>query len=66
VYIGLELEDTRYLKVQLMNASGREGYITVIDGNDSSVQKAFGMLLLQMSQQEIEQQLQQSSQSPAQ
>jgi hypothetical protein len=66
VYIGLELEDNRYLKVELMNTAGREGYITVIDANDSSVQKAFGMLLLQMSQQEIEQQIQQGSQNPAQ
>jgi hypothetical protein len=55
VYIALELEDNRYLKVQLMNAAGSEGYITVIDANDSSVQKAFGLLLLQMSQQQIEQ-----------
>jgi len=66
VYIALELEDNRYLKVQLMNAAGSEGYITVIDANDSSVQKAFGMLLIQMSQQEIEQQIQQNGQEPVQ
>lgn len=66
VYIALELEDNRYLKVQLMNAAGSEGYITVIDANDSSVQKAFGMLLIQMSQQEIEQQIQQNGQEPGQ
>jgi hypothetical protein len=66
VYIALELENDRYLKVQLMNTAGSEGYITVIDANDSSVQKAFGMLLIQMSQQEIEQQIQQNSQSSSQ
>jgi hypothetical protein len=66
VYIALELEDSRYLKVQLMNAAGSEGYITVIDANDSSVQKAFGMLLIQMSQQQIESQIQESGSAGAQ
>jgi len=49
VYIGLQLEDNRYMKVQLINSSGSEGYITVIDFSDSSVQKAFGLLLFQAS-----------------
>jgi len=55
VYMGLELEDNRYMKVQLMNLAGNEGYITVIDSADSSVQKAFGLLLFQASQEQIQQ-----------
>jgi len=49
VYIALELEDARYMKVQLMNSQNSEGYIAVIDSRDSSVQKAFGLLLLKMT-----------------
>jgi len=49
VYEGLNLEDNRYMKVDLTNAGGNEGYMTVIDFNDMSVQKAFGLLLFQGS-----------------
>lgn len=49
VYIGLDLEDSRYMKVWLINQFGNEGYIAVIDFKDSSVQKAYGLLLFQAS-----------------
>jgi len=46
VYQGLELEDNRYLKVDLMNASGDRGLTAVIDYKDKSVPKAFGIILI--------------------
>lgn len=49
VYSGLELEDNRYMKVQLINTEGNNGFITVIDSKDNSVPKAFGILLFKAS-----------------
>jgi hypothetical protein len=49
VYIGLVLENSRYMKINLINQIGSEGFIAVIDFSDSTVQKAFGLLLFQAS-----------------
>jgi len=47
VYLGLDLEDNRYMKVDLMDQLGSNGFIGVIDFKNNSVTKAFGILLLQ-------------------
>jgi|GEM_PF-5832137 len=47
VYQDLELEDGRYMRVDLMNQEGNYGMITVLDLNTGSVLKAFAMLLMQ-------------------
>lgn len=47
VYYGLESQDGRYMKVQLMDQVGSHGFIGVIDFNDNKVLKAFGILLFQ-------------------
>jgi len=49
VYQGLELEENRYIKIQLMNQSGNSGFVAVIDFNDNSVPKAFGLVLFEAS-----------------
>jgi len=49
LYYGLELEDNRYMKVQLMDSAGSNGFFGIIDAKDSSVTKAFGILLFQTS-----------------
>ena len=49
VYSGLDLEDNRYMKVDLMNQAGSSGFVAVIDFKDKSVSKAFGILLFQAS-----------------
>jgi len=46
VYQGLELENNRYLKVELTNAAGDRGMITVIDFENKEVAKAYGLVLL--------------------
>jgi hypothetical protein len=49
LYYGLDLENNRYMKVELMNVAGSNGFITAIDFKNNSVPKAFGILLLQAS-----------------
>ncbi len=49
LYYGLALEDNRYMKVQLMDKTGSNGFFGVIDFKDKSVAKAFGILLFQAS-----------------
>jgi len=46
VYQGLELENNRYIKVDLMNLAGNSGMVTVIDFNSKEVSKAYGIILL--------------------
>jgi len=46
VYQGLDLEDNRYLRADLMNAAGSWGLITVLDFKTKSVIKAFGLMLI--------------------
>jgi hypothetical protein len=45
VYQSLELEDKRYIKVDLINSAGDRGMITVIDFKNKSVLKAYGIML---------------------
>jgi len=47
VYEGLELEDNRYLKVDLINQSRNRGLIAVLDLKNKEVSKAYGLILLQ-------------------
>lgn len=49
IYQDLELEDNRYLKVQLMDLSGSNGFFGVIDFKNNSVVKSFGILLFKTS-----------------
>ena len=46
VYGGLDLEDNRYLKVDLMNAVGDRGLVSVLDFKENKVIKAYGLILL--------------------
>jgi len=46
VYQGLELQDNRYMKVDLMNLAGDNGMVTIIDFNNKEVLKAYGIVLL--------------------
>ena len=45
VYQELDLEDNRYIKVDLINPAGDRGMITVIDFKNKSVLKAYGIML---------------------
>lgn len=54
LYYGLELENDRYMKVQLMDRLGSNGFFGVIDSKDNSVTKAFGILLFQASAEAIQ------------
>ena len=49
VYQGLELQDNRYMRVDLINQSGEKGLITVIDFKENDVPKAYRLLLLKAS-----------------
>jgi hypothetical protein len=49
VYQGLELEDNRYMKVDLMNLNGDRGMITVIDFKTKQVPKAYGVMLFKLN-----------------
>lgn len=46
VYQGLELENSRYLKVDLINGAGDRGLISVIDFKEKKVLKSYGLILL--------------------
>lgn len=48
VYQDLELEDERYLKIDLMNKAGDRGFVAVLDYKTKEVKKAYGIILLQM------------------
>jgi len=45
VYQELELEDNRYVKIDLMNLSSDRGLIAVIDFKTKAVLKAYGIML---------------------
>lgn len=47
VYQGLEMEDNRYMRVDLVNTAGDKGLITVLDFNTGQAIKAYGKILLQ-------------------
>ena len=47
VYQDLELQDDRYMRVDLMNKEGNYGMITVLDLDTASVLKAYALLLMQ-------------------
>lgn len=47
VYYDLELEDNRYMRVDLMNQAGKDGLIIVLDFRKEEVIKAYGVLLIQ-------------------
>ncbi|MGA2417847.1 MAG: hypothetical protein ABSF55_01225, partial [Candidatus Staskawiczbacteria bacterium] len=49
VYQGLELQDSRYMRVDLMNQAGDKGLITVIDFKNQTVPKAYGIVLLNIN-----------------
>lgn len=49
VYQGLEMEDNRYLRVDLINSVGSQGLIAVLDFKNKEVPKAFGLILLKSS-----------------
>jgi len=53
IYEGLELENERYIKVQLMDLAGQNGFFGVIDFENNSVVKAFGILLFKASAESI-------------
>ena len=46
VYQGLEMEDNRYLKVDLINPAGDRWMITVLDMKTGEVLKAYGTILV--------------------
>ncbi len=45
VYQGLDLENNRYVKVNLMNLAGDRGLVAVIDFKTKQVPKAYGIML---------------------
>lgn len=49
IYIGLELQNNRYIMVNLINNAGNSGFIAVIDFEKNEVLKAYGMLLFNSS-----------------
>jgi hypothetical protein len=46
VYQELDLQDNRYMRVDLTNVAGNKGLITVIDFKTKGVSKVYGILLL--------------------
>ena len=46
VYQGLDLQDNRYLKVDLMNSTGDRGLIAVVDFQKRIALKAYELILL--------------------
>ena len=46
VYQGLELEDGRYIKINLVNSSGSMGLVAVIDFKNKITVKAYGLMIL--------------------
>lgn len=49
VYQGLGLENNRYLKVDLINGSGSNGLVAVLDFKTGQTLKAYGIIFLQAS-----------------
>ena len=49
VYQGLELQDNRYILVNLINLTGDKGLIAVVDFKEKNTPKAYGLLLLKAS-----------------
>ena len=47
VYQGLELQNNRYLRVDLINAAGDRGLLAVLDFKTDQTIKAYGIILLQ-------------------
>ena len=54
VYQGLELQDNRYMRIDLMNSAGDKGLIAVLDFKNNTVPKAYGIILLKVSQSQIQ------------
>jgi hypothetical protein len=54
VYLGLELQDNRYMRIDLINFSGDRGMITVIDFKNETVLKAYGIILLTETQAQVQ------------
>ena len=50
VYHGLELQDNRYMVVNLMNQAGDRGLIALIDFKTQSTIKAYGIILFKVGQ----------------
>ena len=46
VYQGLELQNGRYMRIDLINQAGDRGLIAVIDFKKQTVLKAYGIILL--------------------
>ena len=46
VYSGLESENNRYMKVDLMNAAGDHGLVEVLDFKTQTTIKAYGIILI--------------------
>lgn len=49
VYLGLKLEDGRYMTVNLMNPAADNGLVAVIDFNKNEVLRAYGIMLYKSS-----------------
>lgn len=45
---GLELQDNRYIKIDLINKTGDKGFVAVIDFKEKTVPKAFGIILIKV------------------
>lgn len=45
VYLGLKLEDSRYMTVNLMNPAANNGLVAVIDFKKNEVLRAYGIML---------------------
>jgi hypothetical protein len=49
VYQGLKLQDSRYMRVDLMNVAGDRGLIALIDFRENTTLRAYGLLLIKGS-----------------
>ena len=54
VYYGLDLQDGRYMRVDLINPAGDRGLISVLDFKNNTVPKAYGIILIEVSQSQIQ------------
>lgn len=54
VYEGLEFEDNRYIKVDLINQAGDRGMVVVVDFKEKTVPHAYGIILLKATQAQVQ------------
>ena len=54
VYQGLEFQDNRYMRIDLINSAGDRGLVSVLDFKNNTVPKAYGIILLKVSQSQIQ------------